>query len=289
MSMTASEIAAELGLRRAGGHGWSGDCPACGYRNRLRLNEIEGRALWWCASCQDKAALTAAVTGRAPRVEPRDGGSVHTGTDNAARTAKAIKLWDARYPLLGSAAEHYLGTRGLTPPDGAALGYLRDAWHLSGQRAGCMIALATDAAGEGQAVHRTYLAAGGAGKSALDPPRATLGPVGGGVVRLTLWKAGQPLVIGEGIETSLSAGLIFGAPAWAALSAGNMARVPLPGGLRDLVIAADPDEPGQRAAWTAAAGFLAAGLRVRVATPDTPGEDFNDLLQRQTAQAVPNG
>ena len=93
----------------------------------------------------------------------------------------------------------------------------------------------------------------------------------------------------EGIETSLSAGLLIGAPAWAALSAGNMAKVPLPAGLQELVIAADPDEPGQRAAWAAADGFMAAGLRVRVVTPDNPGEDFNDLLQRQMAQAVPNG
>jgi phage/plasmid primase-like uncharacterized protein len=288
MSMTASEIAAELGLRRAGSHGWSGDCPACGYRNGLRLNEKEGRALWWCASCQDKDALTEAVTGRAPRVQ-LDSSAAPAGADNAARTAKAMLLWEDRYPLIGSPAEHYLGRRGLSAPDGAALGYLRDAWHPSKQRCGCMIALATNATGEGQAVHRTYLAPGGTGKAALDPPRATLGPVGGAVVRLCNWVQGQPLVIGEGIETSLSAGILIGAPAWAALSAGNMARVPLPDGLQDLVIAADPDEPGQRAAWAAADGFIAAGLRVRVVTPDTDGEDFNDLLQRQMAQAVPNG
>ena len=103
------------------------------------------------------------------------------------------------------------------------------------------------------------------------------------MVRLSRWTAG-PLVIGEGIETSLSAGLLTGAPAWAALSAGNMARVPLPDGVREVLVAADNDPPGQRGAWAAADAFMAQGRAVRVLTPDLAGQDFNDLLQRQRAR-----
>ena len=52
----ADEIAARFGLRRvSGGLRWAGACPACGYRDGLRLDQREGRALWWCASCTDKA------------------------------------------------------------------------------------------------------------------------------------------------------------------------------------------------------------------------------------------
>jgi phage/plasmid primase-like uncharacterized protein len=147
-----------------------------------------------------------------------------------------------------------------------------------------MIALAVDAAGKGQAVHRTFLAPGGMGKAKLDPPRATLGPVGGALVRLCALQGATRLVVGEGIETSLSAGLLAGAPAWAALSAGNMAKVMLPDAVAEVIVASDHDAPGQRAAWAAADAFVAQGRRVQVICPDNPGEDFNDLLQRQMAR-----
>ena len=283
----ASDIAARLGLRRAsGGRGWAGDCPACGYRDGLRLNEREGRALWWCASCTDKPALAEAVTGERPAIM---GQPDHARADHAGRRAGALRLWDAALPIQGTPAQHYLATRGLVLPDGTALRFLPDARHPSGARCMCMIAVAVDGAGRVVAVHRTYLAPGGAGKAKLDPPRATLGPIGGAVVRLCLPRAGGALVVGEGIETSLSAGLLTGLPAWAALSAGNMARVPLPDDVREVWIASDHDAPGQRAAWQAADAFMAQSRTVRVLTPDAPGEDFNDIVQRRMAQGVAHG
>ena len=283
----ADEIAARFGLRRAsGGQRWAGDCPACGYRDGLRLNEREGRALWWCASCTDKAALAEAVTGKRPAIARQPD---HPPADHADRRAAALRLWDAALPILGTPAQHYLATRGLVLPDGASLRFLLDAPHPSGARCMCMIALAEDGAGRGVAVHRTYLAPGGMGKAKLDPPRATLGPIGGAVVRLCQPRAGEPLVLGEGIETSLSAGLLTGLPAWAALSAGNMARVPLPDHVRAVWIASDHDAAGQRAAWQAADAFMAQGRAVRVLAPDAPGEDFNDIVQRRAARGVAHG
>jgi hypothetical protein len=130
-------------------------------------------------------------------------------------------------------------------------------------------------------VHRTYLAPGGIGKATLYPPRATLSPIGGAVVRLCRPREGAALVIGEGIETSLSAGLLTGLPAWAALSAGNMAAVHLPDDVREGWIASDHDAPGQRAAWQAADAFMAQGRAVQVLTPDTAGEDFNDIIMQR--------
>jgi len=200
-----------------------------------------------------------------------------------------MRLWQAAQPIQGSSAERYLAGRGLALPDGAALRYLPDARHPSGARAGCMIALAVDGAGKGQAVHRTFLGPGGLGKAKLDPPRATLGPVGAAVVRLCELRGAERLVIGEGIETSLSAGLLAGAPAWAALSAGNMAKVTLPDSVGEVLVAADNDGPGQRAAWVAADAFMAQGRRVSVICPDIPGEDFNDIVKRQMAREKTHG
>lgn len=199
-----------------------------------------------------------------------------------------MRLWGDALSIEGSAAAHYLGTRDLAVPDGDALRYLPDARHPTGGRAGCMIALATDAAGRGVAIHRTYLAPGGVGKTAMDPPRATLAPIGGAVVRLCHWRLGGPLVIAEGIETALSAGVLEGAPAWAALSAGNMRAAPLPDDVREVIVAADNDPPGLREAWIAADAFLAQGRRVRVIQPETPGDDFNDVLRRLRARENPH-
>jgi phage/plasmid primase-like uncharacterized protein len=232
----AHALASRLALRRRpNGRGWAGDCPACHYRDGLRLRERDGRAVWWCANCseQDHDRLTRAVLGR----EMSNGClERHVMAEAATPSAKALRLWEA--------------------------------------------------------VHRTFLAPGGAGKAKLDPPRMTLGPIAGAVVRLCRWVPGDALVVGEGVETSLSAGCLIGAPAWAALSAGNLAKVLWPQGLHRLLIAADHDHAGvgQRAAWAAADAALAAGVRqVEVILPEWPGEDFNDLLQRQTAQEAHHG
>jgi phage/plasmid primase-like uncharacterized protein len=201
-----------------------------------------------------------------------------------------MRLWQAAQPIQGSPAETYLAGRGIALPDGGALRYVPDAHHPSGARAGCLIALAVDAAGKGHAIHRTYLAPGGVGKAKLDPPRATLGPVGGAVVRLCALQGATRLVVGEGIESSISAGLLASAPAWAALSAGNMARVPVPDTVQEVIIAADNDTggQGQRAAWEAANAFLTLGKRVKVLMPDLAGDDCNDILRRRLSAEVAN-
>ena len=200
-----------------------------------------------------------------------------------------MRLWDAALPVESSPVRRYLATRGLALPDGDALRFLPNARHPSGERRMCMIALATDATGRGVAVHRTYLAPGGTGKASIDPPRASLGPIGGAVVRLCRPRAREPLVLAEGIETALAAGLLTGLPAWAALSAGNMSRVSLPDDLREVWVAADHDPPGQRAAWQAADAFMAQGRAVRVLTPANAGEDFNDVWQRRMAREATHG
>ncbi len=88
----------------------------------------------------------------------------------------------------------------------------------------------------------------------------------------------RALVVAEGAETAASAGVLMGLPAWAALSAGNMAKgLALPPEARRVVIAADPDAPGRIAARDAWLRWTTEGREVRIATPDGAG-DFNDLI-----------
>jgi putative DNA primase/helicase len=140
-----------------------------------------------------------------------------------------------------------------------------------------LIALVQDATGEPVAVHRTYLTAAGT-KAAVEPVKASLGPVWGAAIRLD--PEASEIVIGEGVESSASAGRLLSLPAWSAINAGNLGGgVTLPASVRSIVIAADADPAGRNAAKAAAERWQAEGRRVRVAYPDIAGQDFNDILR----------
>jgi hypothetical protein len=67
-----------------------------------------------------------------------------------------------------------------------------------------MVALVTSGLNDlNLGIHRTFLARDGSGKAPLDPQKMMLGPCRGGAVRLA--PAGDVLLVGEGIETSLAA------------------------------------------------------------------------------------
>jgi putative DNA primase/helicase len=141
-----------------------------------------------------------------------------------------------------------------------------------------LIALVSAPDGTPLAVHRTFITRDGR-KATVEPVKASLGPVWGGAIRLNDHDPRQPLAIGEGIESAGAAGVLLGLPAWAALSAGNMAKgLVLPQEARRVVIAADPDEAGRQAARDAWTRWTAEGREVRVAVPNGAG-DFNDLLR----------
>ncbi len=139
-----------------------------------------------------------------------------------------------------------------------------------------MVALVTHGAtGLPIAIHRTFLAPDGGGKAPVDPAKMMLGPCRGGVVRLT--EAGDVLMVGEGIETCLAAMQATGNAAWAALSTSGLRSLDLPRDVRDLIVLADGDEPGEAAAQDCARRWKREGRRVRIARPPK-GSDFNDML-----------
>jgi len=151
-------------------------------------------------------------------------------------------------------------------------------WHAKARRwVPAMVARVDDIAGGLIGVHRTWLDRDAAGQWHRRD-RASLGPIGGGAVRLA--EPHETLLLGEGIETCLAAMQACGLPAWAALSTSGMIALALPPIVRNVVILADHDAngAGERAARTAAARWLAEGRRVRLALPPEPDTDFNDLL-----------
>ena len=102
-----------------------------------------------------------------------------------------------------------------------------------------------------------------------------IGRCGGGAVRLA--PTGPELVLSEGLETGLSVQKATGLPIWATLSTSGLCSVILPPEVRTVIITADGDEPGEKAAQVAARRFIVEGRTVKIARPPQ-GMDFNDLL-----------
>ena len=194
----------------------------------------------------------------------------------------ARRLWRTCRPLGGTHAERYLRARGLNDCRlpalrfHPALAYRDAAGRLS--RFPALVAAVTGPGGTLEGVQRTWLHPDRPAKAPLAPPRKALGRVHGHAVRFIPPGADPAtLLVGEGIETVLSlVAAVPALPAAAALSAGSLAAfVPPPGAAR-LLIAADRDDAGRRAAATLEARVLAQGIAATVLTPEHG--DFNDDL-----------
>jgi hypothetical protein len=202
-----------------------------------------------------------------------------------ASLAEAARLWrECQVIVPGSVAATYLEGRAcaLPHPDGDLRWHPTLPYPLSGRTFPALVAKVTDAiTGEGLTVHRTWMAADGSGKAPVEKPRLLWPglPKAGGVVRL--WpdeEVSTGLLIGEGIETCLSAALAF-TPVWSALDAGNLGSLPVLEGIETLTVVADHDQVGIAAAEECARRWDAAGAEVRLWLPPDEGTDLNDFVR----------
>jgi hypothetical protein len=225
----------------------------------------------------------------------RAGARKFGGTETAILAARIgeptawMRLWKYSSLAKGTLVEAYLQRRGVTVSIPSSIRFHHGLRHPEGLRWPAMVALVTGAIGDAPiAIHRTFLSRDGMSKAPIEPAKMMLGPCAGGIVRL----GGQDgvLLIGEGIETCLSAMQATGHRTWAALSTAGLRRLLLPDDERDIVILADADEAGEAAAMSAARRWAREGRRVRVARPPA-GMDFNDLLiaRRPTSALAGSG
>ncbi len=188
----------------------------------------------------------------------------------------ALKIWAKTLPAQGTLVDFYLRSRGIVVPLPDSLHFHPALYHSPKETWPAMVGLVTHGnSGHPLAIARTYLSRDGKAKAPIDPPRKMLGPCGGGVVRLG--PTANRLMVGEGIETCLSAMQATGRPAWAALSTSGLRSLDLPAEVHEVTILADGDEPGEQAARDAAQRWFIEGRRVGIARPPH-GLDFNDLL-----------
>jgi hypothetical protein len=228
---------------------------------------LRSRNLW-----EEKISQSDRFAHRAPWRSDND----QRDPDDYRRTKMALRLWRATAPAPGTPVETYLNSRGidvLLPP---RVRFHPGLKHPSGSIWPAAIALVTRGADDTPvAIHRTFLDLHGAGKAPVEPQKMMLGPCRGGAVRLA--PVSGVLMVGEGIETCLAAMTATGNPAWAALSTSGLRTLELPNTVRDVIVLADGDDPGEAAARDCAWRWKREGRLVRIARPPR-GSDFNDLL-----------
>lgn len=285
--MRAEEIAARLNARRVGPRHWVARCPAHDDRNPSLSIGVgsSGQPLLHCFSGCDFREICAAIgveagaLGAHDEPIPPSAAQIAKLNDCEGRSAMAVKLWSSAAKAKGTLVETYLASRGLAPPVGDDLRFVKRLPHPSGQTCPAMIgAIRRGANRRITGVHRTWLADDGQAKTGLSPPKAMLGPAKGGGI----WFGGddQLLIVAEGIETTLS--LSLAAPAatcCAALSTSGMKSLQLPETPSKLVIGADGDPPGRAAARELADRAARLGWRVKVLEAPN-GSDWNDELQK---------
>jgi hypothetical protein len=194
----------------------------------------------------------------------------------------ADAIWRAA-SALGPEAVDYFAKRGIdinqVPGHGGLRFHPRCSW--LGDTKPCIIGRFTTALGnEPRGIWRRPITG--------EKPIA-LGLMSGCVIRLWADEAvEQGLVIGEGVETVLSAatrihhkGTLL-QPAWAVCTAGNLENFPVLSGIEALTVLVDNDASGtgQEAAAICAARWSAGGREVIRLTPKVLGEDFNNVVLR---------
>ena len=206
------------------------------------------------------------------------------------RSARALSLWHAGASPAGTPVESYLRSRNVKISHQRPSDVIR--WHpdcpFGGDRVGCMVALVRDiVTDEPRAIQRTALDDYGRKLSDLGSNgRLTLGPVGNGAVKFTAHEdVTAAVAIGEGLETCLSARNVPDLAAlaiWALLSAGQVARFPVLGGIETLWLVVDHDRAGIEASRDVYRRWHSAGREVVTITPTLEGADLNDIAGGST-------
>jgi hypothetical protein len=289
--MTSKEITIALGGKWFG-HRGRALCPVCGgskHNPPFAITEGQKGPLLYCfKGCDFRSiadALRCLSLDGALREQAAGANLTHfhkaQAEDTKRKADQAKRVWLDSLPIAGSPASNYLAGRGIVV-SADNLACHSACWHgPTAHRYPAMVARIEG--GDGFAIHRTYLTEDGR-KADVTPAKMMLGGAKGGAVRLR--ENTGPLLIGEGIESTLSASALIPeatGSAWASLSTSGMMAVNLPESTRSLIVAVDGEDAGRSAGRCLARRATGLGWQVSIADPGD-GADFNDLATDEVAQ-----
>jgi len=239
-----------------------------------------GNAITWLMEVENLTYPEAVET--LESFEPR----THPPDDDGKTLRMALALWVQAQPIAGTLAEYYLVGRHIDVtqlPADVPLCFHPHCVFGAQQRHPCLLALLRDVETDAPAgILRTALTSDGKKIDRLSlgrwhAPRA-----------IKLWPAGETLIVGEGVETVLSAatrmihdGLPL-RPAWATAGTARLATLPPIQGVKRLIVLADNDDAGCMAARRCGQTAANAGCTVQLLTP-TNVKDFNDIVRGRAA------
>ncbi len=280
-------ILSRLGFTEKELSGKHGPCPICEGTDRFRYTDYKDNGDYFCSACGAGSGFDLIMKKNgwtfsyaAKEVDILLGQNIDPvfmpEVNIEKRRSDLNKVW--REAVAAELLGKYLDSRRITS---TPLAYLPDlkghpALYYSGD--GCagkdraMVALIRNPAGEPISIHRTYI---GIKERKIMPPTETIKGAG---IRLGT-QEGDTLVVGEGIETTLSGMEHFGHyPGIAAISAYGMEELQVPKRYSNIIILADNDASftGQKAAFTLARRLDNEKRKVRVVMPTLRGMDFND-------------
>ena len=230
------------------------------------ISELKKRGLW-----HDNKRRPFMRSAR--RLEPQQKKSTAPVNSNS---EFALSVWKTSRSPDNSPVSTYLESRGITITLPPTLRFNPSLKHPCGRTHSAMIGLVTSGVeNTPTGIHRTFLTPDGSSKADIERNKLMLGLCRGGAVRLG--DVTDLVMIGEGIETCLSAMQVTGKPAWAALSTSGMKSLILPETVQEVIVLVDSDEAGEAAAIACASKWKREGRRVRLARPPK-GSDFNDML-----------
>ena len=203
--------------------------------------------------------------------------------DQAATTSDRWRWpWNAASPISGTAAETYFEGRGLAfdDPGGRVLRFAarraRKGPDGDLQHHPALLAALSDArTGDQCGIINVFLKGDGSDRLRDRKGKTISGRARDAAVMLSAFdEPTMGLVLCEGPETGIAIFQTGLQPIWAVGGAGNLTRFPLLGGVGAMMIAADADEPGQRAAEALAARWRSAGREAVIVAP--PAGDWAD-------------
>jgi len=285
----AEQIAFALGKPRRAGNGWSCLCPAHDDSSpSLSLCDSGNRVLWRCfAGCsQDDVG---AELKRRGLLSPPNAFIQENARPKPAENSKTAiiqQILADAIPATGTLVQTYLNNRGIHCIPEQLL-FHPELYYEPGIFCPAMVAQLVDTKTLEpiNSIHRTFLSPDGSQKADVANPKKMLGSAKEAGVLIGIHKTGQPVLVGEGIETVLTGVQATGYCGIAALSATNLERIGLPEDFSDIIILVDHDlnGVGQKAAEKLAPRLHKQCRKVSLVIPPI-GQDLNDLLRNGDGQ-----
>ena len=271
-----------------GGRHYPGECPLCSSKKSFRIDNKDNTGSWICkCNSGDIWKLLIETTGKefitlAKEIDHLLG-NTYSREPIAPRIdyqGRLLTYWKSLIPINGTNTQEYLRGRGIYAVPPRAM----KTTGVSGRTA--MVCVATNDLGQPLMLHQTFL---DGDKKADVRVQKRMDRVDQDrkeekiydSIAIRLFDSQTCLGVAEGVETALSAHVLYDCAVWSLMNSGWMEKFIAPVGVEHLIIFADSDRNGTGMAAAFHCGnknILAKNDVIRVTIRYPEKGDFNDVL-----------